>query len=363
MKNSTFLTWKLVLVSATMFLFNSQLFSQWTRTAPYVFPTTITDKVGIGTATPTEKLQIVGGNVLLDYANTGFGNLFLGGVTAPNAPGTPSNGMRMSFYNSTGNGFKNGYIDVRTIGGTPNDGLLFRVDNTIGGTERMRICANGNIGIRATTPYKLFTVNGDVSFANYNNSGSGNNGNGFSGLEILGNNQVPTRRGISLDNDPNGSFNFYVNSNQGPCAFNFTNGNGLTTLMTINGVNGNVGIGTTLTSNPNNYKFAVNGTIGAKAVKVEITSTTWADFVFEKNYKLMPLNEIEKFININKHLPEIPSADEMGKNGLDVGEMMKLQMQKIEELTLYVIDLQKQVDEVKKENLTLKAAILITPKK
>lgn len=95
----------------------------------------------------------------------------------------------------------------------------------------------GNVGIGTVSPYKKLTVNGDVSFANYNNSGSGNQGNGFSGLEILGMDQVPTRRGISLDPDPDGSFNFYINSNQNNAGFNFKNGVGTpTTLMSINSV-------------------------------------------------------------------------------------------------------------------------------
>jgi hypothetical protein len=106
--------------------------------------------------------------------------------------------------------------------------------------------------------------------------------------------------------------------------------------------NGNIGIGTT---NPT-YKLAVNGTIRTKEVIVE---TGWADYVFEKDYKLPSLKEVEQFIKKNKHLPEIPSAQEIQKNGLSVGEIQTKMMQKIEELTLYVIELQKQIDELKKK--------------
>jgi hypothetical protein len=106
--------------------------------------------------------------------------------------------------------------------------------------------------------------------------------------------------------------------------------------------NGNIGIGTT---NPT-YKLAVNGTIRTKEVIVE---TGWADYVFEKDYKLPSLKEVEQYIKNNKHLPEIPSAQEIQKNGLSVGEIQTKMMQKIEELTLYVIELQKQIDELKKK--------------
>ncbi|HEY8938506.1 MAG TPA: hypothetical protein VIM65_24970, partial [Cyclobacteriaceae bacterium] len=95
--------------------------------------------------------------------------------------------------------------------------------------------------------------------------------------------------------------------------------------------NGNVGIGTSLTNNPNSYKLAVKGKIGAQEVQVENTSTTWADYVFEKNYKLMSLGDVESFIKSNKHLPEIPSADEVKENGHKLGEMDVLLLKKVEE--------------------------------
>ncbi|MGQ0829128.1 MAG: hypothetical protein ACT4ON_12125, partial [Bacteroidota bacterium] len=99
---------------------------------------------------------------------------------------------------------------------------------------------------------------------------------------------------------------------------------------------------TDLTSAP--YKLLVNGDIRAKKIVVE---TGWSDFVFEENYKLRTLEEIETFIKENGHLPEIPSADEIECNGGDLGVLVKLQMQKIEELTLYIIEQQKQIDEIK----------------
>ena len=105
---------------------------------------------------------------------------------------------------------------------------------------------------------------------------------------------------------------------------------------------GSVGIGT---KNTLGYKLAVNGTIGAKEIKVEIASA-WPDYVFSDDYNLMPINEVEDYIKKNKHLPEIPQADEV-KDGIALGEMNTKLLQKIEELTLYIIDLQKQVDNLK----------------
>ncbi len=114
---------------------------------------------------------------------------------------------------------------------------------------------------------------------------------------------------------------------------------------------GNVGIGTT---NPT-YKLSVNGTIGAK--EVIVTNDGWADFVFEDDYNLMSLKELDSYIKENKHLPEIPTTKEVQKNGISVGEMNAKLLQKIEELTLYIIELNKENEEQKQINSYLKSEI------
>lgn len=107
--------------------------------------------------------------------------------------------------------------------------------------------------------------------------------------------------------------------------------------------NGNVSIGTLLSSNPNGYKLAVNGKIGAKEVQVENTSATWPDYVFNQDYKLPSLTEVALYIKQNNHLPEIPSATDIERDGHKLGEMNMLLLKKIEELTLYVIELKNQL--------------------
>jgi hypothetical protein len=121
-----------------------------------------------------------------------------------------------------------------------------------------------------------------------------------------------------------------------------------TSRMSINLSNGNVGIGV---ASPV-YKLEVCATIRAKEVRVE---TGWCDYVFEKDYKLRTVDELDKYINENKHLPGVASANEVETEGLNVGEMNKAMMEKIEELTLYVIQLskdnkklQEQIDALKK---------------
>lgn len=111
-------------------------------------------------------------------------------------------------------------------------------------------------------------------------------------------------------------------------------------------LNGNVGIGT---PSPEN-KLDVNGTIRAKEIKVE---TGWADFVFLPSYKLKPLIEVEKYIKTNGHLEDIPSAEQVEKEGIKVGEMQAKLLQKIEELTLYTIEQNKKLEKQNKVNALL----------
>ncbi|MFN3850484.1 MAG: hypothetical protein ACK4NY_13695 [Spirosomataceae bacterium] len=103
---------------------------------------------------------------------------------------------------------------------------------------------------------------------------------------------------------------------------------------------GKVGIG----RYPTVYKLEVNGTIKSNEVIVE---TGWADYVFEDDYKLRSIEEMETFVKENKHLPNIPKASEIEKGGLKVGETNKAMMEKIEELALYIIQLKKEIDVLK----------------
>jgi hypothetical protein len=105
-------------------------------------------------------------------------------------------------------------------------------------------------------------------------------------------------------------------------------------------LNGKQLIGGTADRIATGYDLSVHGKIIAEEVKVQLYAA-WPDYVFGKNYKLLPLEELETSINKNKHLPNIPSAAEVEKDGISLGDMNKRLMEKIEELTLYIIDLNK----------------------
>lgn len=116
---------------------------------------------------------------------------------------------------------------------------------------------------------------------------------------------------------------------------------------------GNIGIGTLSPQ----AKLDVKGTIRAKEVKIEMNAGEGADFVFDPDYNLRSLAEVEAFINGNKHLPEIPSEKQMTEDGLDMSKMQIKLLQKIEELTLYIIQQQKQLNEQSKKNAELEEMI------
>ncbi|HEY9006942.1 hypothetical protein [Ohtaekwangia sp.] len=101
--------------------------------------------------------------------------------------------------------------------------------------------------------------------------------------------------------------------------------------------NGNVGIGT---SDTKGYKFAVAGKAAVEEITVKL-SASWPDYVFASSYRLPSLSDLEKFIVMHRHLPEIASAEEISKTGVDIGEMNILLLKKVEELTLYIIELEK----------------------
>lgn len=124
----------------------------------------------------------------------------------------------------------------------------------------------------------------------------------------------------------------------------FEDGNDNVTL-TLPKANSFIGIGTTsFTDGTDTYRLSVKGAIRADRVKVY---TTWADFVFEKDYKLPTLEEVEKHIAEKGHLRDIPSAKEVEAKGIELGEMNKLLLQKVEELTLYMIDMNKEIQQLK----------------
>lgn len=159
------------------------------------------------------------------------------------------------------------------------------------------------------------------------------------GLEIdfFGNNNISSDLNWSYGGGAGSAA--IVNVNAKPLTFG-TNNQG---RMIIDAI-GNVGIGT---SSPN-QKLTVNGTIYGKEIKVDL-AVPGPDYVFEKNYSLPSLEEVKDYIAKHKHLPDVPSAKDMEANGINLSEMNMLLLKKVEELTLYMIDLKRENEQIKEQ--------------
>jgi len=192
----------------------------------------------------------------------------------------------------------------------------------------LTVASNGNIGVATDNPrQKLHIAEGNLLVSNTPENIS----NSITGSIILGADRI----------DPFSQNPFW--------GIEYLYSNNVTGDILFASIPSTGGMGKEIsdTQVKNNIKLQLTSDGILKAKDVLVATTDMPDFVFEKDYPLMSLQETELFIEQNKHLPNIPSAAEVEENGLNLGEMQGKLLQKIEELTLYILDLQKQIDELK----------------
>lgn len=196
--------------------------------------------------------------------------------------------------------------------------------------EKFSMTSAGFIGINSVSPLNTFEVKVPTSAGTSSSDGISIHDGGT------------YRLGINIGVNTQGEYS-YLQAIKG--------GIGQKNIV-LNPTGGNVGIGTTTTGS---HKLAVEGSIGAREIKVQATG--WSDFVFKKEYTLPTLEEVEKHITEKGHLQDIPSEEEVLKNGINLGEMDSKLLQKIEELTLYSINQNKKIEQQAKEIEALRALV------
>ncbi|MFM9838038.1 MAG: hypothetical protein ACKVOQ_07220 [Cyclobacteriaceae bacterium] len=271
--------------------------------------------VGIGTASPQINLEVVGsGQIIRNTSSIGYTTLRL-----YNNQNAGSRGLELDYSGS-------GYTSSLLAGGTVGESaaitttgvypLLFGTNNT----ARAILTNTGNFGIGTISPAAKLHVKSDNIR--------------LEGISTVGGNIWDIRCRDIVDNDfgiysvAQSAYRMYINNS------------------------GNVGIGTTA---PNSYKLAVAGPIGAWGeVRVFTTGAAFPDYVFDPAYQLPSLEETEKYVKENRHLPEVPSAADIEKDGMSLNGMNTILLKKVEELTLYMIEMKKENEIMKKEIKELK---------
>jgi hypothetical protein len=284
--------------------------------------------VGIGTNDPESKLSVLNGGIHLKDENSQENNGWK--VFSTSANHYPGPGVFSIHEEPTLNSNSGGY--------------------------RFVVAPGGMIGINTVSPSSELEVDGTIT----------------SGKICVGTSENPQKINLSdggiwlnhTKNPQNYGWQLYTTSTDhypgaGKLAFLENEGsvsNGKYRLVIAPG--GKIGINTISPQS----ELSVDGTITAKAIRVTVEG--WPDYVFNPHYSLPPIKDVEIFINKNKRLPEMPSAEEISRDGLPLADMQKKLVKKVEELTLYLIEqsktLQKQSEEIerlKEENKKIRATI------
>ncbi len=282
------------------------------------FPTS--GSVGIGTTSPSALFEVRGNAYFGSKADSASGKLVL---QSSGVPASSNNRRDISFeFQSAGSAV------IRSYRGSSSDTYLQFLTSPTSSTTpsvRMHVHNNGRVGIGTTSPGARFhLISADQIVSLIERSGAGD-------LNVA----------VQYKNSAGSIY-----AGKGPAGnFCIASTNNLTTSNFQVTPAGELLLGTSTL--PAGYKLAVKGNMIAEKVVVKLNAN-WPDYVFKKGYHLRPLDEVEDFIRANSHLPEVPSAAEVEKDGQDLAEMNKVLLKKVEELTLYIIEQDKRISNLEK---------------
>lgn len=337
-------------------------------------PTNSSNNIAIGINTPRHFSGGGNNNIFIGVSTaenlqSGSGNTIIGLVKFDGSPSTTttagndtSNTIILANGNTQQRLFihSNGYTGIG-LGNNAIPQNMLELNGGLAGTSGLRFRSYTSASTPVASNGRVLTLNANGDVVLTTDVGSG-------GTTIMANGTNTTVTGTGVVGSPYqiNACNLYTCD--GTLSGNRTINMNNNSMIFDTQANGRIYIGDTTTpvaaafntsnfpTTFGNYRLYVEGGILTERVKVALRSTAnWADYVFANDYKLMPLREVESFINKNQHLPGIESASELQKSGLDIADMQAKQMGKIEELTLYIIEQNKTLEKQSKEIEELKA--------
>jgi len=321
-------------------------------------PWSTTGNIGIGTISPAATLHVVSAGSSTNATAQYTGNLVIQGNSITGRSAVSGASLEFVVPANTDGSNAWGQGRIITVAGTTSNGdatgkMIFgtrRYYNKTGAGvnwhfgDDLVIDGAGQVGIGTTAPKATLQVTGTVLVKGANIDSRFAAGSNLSYLQSSGQMLIGWNRSAG-----GGETDFISNPGGGGTGgfsfYNYDDTGVMSQLLSIQG-NGSIGVGTEIT---NGYKLAVKGSVVATSVKVQLMDV-WPDYVFEKSYKRLSLSQLESYINKEKHLPEMPSAQAVSQDGIDLGDMNSKLLRKIEELTLYLIE---KDNELKKQQIQI----------